>query len=377
MYLKITLFTFFLFLIPVAFFAQNVTTLINDSSRDFEAIHWHEDGRIFSVDYNNGRLYQIYLDGTVETLVTGISNLAGGGFGADGSFYFSSLGTNQIYRLNSDATTTSIASGLNFPTGILQSNSTDTLYVAQYGNNSVAKVSISSGEKTNWASANGINGPDGVIDDGNGNILIANYDDNKIHIADMNGNVSLFATLPSFGLMGYITKFGENIYVPSIAGNKIYKVTMDGLAEVLAGSGAPGNLDGESEMATFNDPNGIVINPTGDTLLITDGRRIRMITNLEGTSKSNDLNEISDLKITPNPANELIILIFKTKEALELEWRIFNQQGQTILHDNFQNYLVGENKIQVSINHLSVGVYSIQLINEKGEMKTMQFVKSE
>ena len=89
MYLRFTLLVALILFMNLYLSAQNVTTLLNDPSRAFEAIHWHEDGRILSVDYLNGRIYQVHLDGTAETLVTGFTYLSGGGFGEDGAFYFS------------------------------------------------------------------------------------------------------------------------------------------------------------------------------------------------------------------------------------------------------------------------------------------------
>lgn len=356
--------------------AQSVSTLINDSTRSFEAIHWHPDGRIYVADFNNGRLYQVYTDGTIQTLLTGIPNIAGGGFGGDGHFYFSGLATGEVYRLNPDHTATLIARGFNQPTGILQSSATDTLLVAQYGNNAVAKLSLNGQTITPWINGNGINGPDGIINGFDGTILIANFNDQNIQRVNPDGEISQFSSLPFAGFTGYITKADNHIYVPSIAGKRVFKVDIDGNATVLAGDGSTGNEDGIGIEATFNNPNGIASSPTGDTILVTDDHRIRMITNLAMTTNISDIPLINDLSISPNPTMDYLNVSFDLETANKFSWRIFNQQGQLLLQDTLKPFVAGKNQLQISVAPLTLGTYTLHITDDKGRAIQRLFIKS-
>lgn len=376
MRLKYTYLTFSLLLGLSQLMAQNVSTLVNDPNMNFEAIHWHEDGRIYVCDFNNGRLYQLFLDGTIETLQTGIANTTGGGFGVDGSFYYSALSAGTIHRYHPDSNSVAtIATGLQQPTGILQSMSPDTLFVNQYQNNSAIKVAISSGEKIPFISQNGLNGPDAIIHDGNGNLIVANFNDHVIYRVNLDGTSTLFATLPFAGFTGYITKMGDQFYVPSIAGRKVYKIDSDGIVELLAGSGTEGNADGIGAAASFSSPNGIVGSPSGDTLLVTDGSRIRIITNLNGTTSAYQLDVIQNLKISPNPAKNFVGVSFELTNARRLGWRVFNQEGKLIQQDSIKNFSVGLHQIQIDIQHLPKGAYTLYLEDQNKNSMKQLFLK--
>jgi len=356
--------------------AQTVSTLILDNTRTFEAIHWHADGRILVADFNNGRIYQAFTDGTIQTLLTGIPNIAGGGFGSDSHFYFSGLATGQVFRLNADNTSTLIAGGFNQPTGILQSSAADTLLVAQYGNNAVAKLSLSGKTLTPWISGKGISGPDGIINGNNGEIIIANFNDQNVHKVDTAGNITRFASLPVAGFAGYITKVGTNFYIPTIAGRGIYKIDAAGNVTILAGNGNAGNADGVGTAATFSAPNGITSSPTGDTLLITDGSRIRMITNLETTTSVREIELMTNLTISPNPTADLLNISFDVETADKFSWRIFNQQGQLLLQDSSQVYPTGTHQLQIPVRSLALGTYTLQFLDEKGQVEQHLFIKA-
>ncbi|MEM9823612.1 MAG: T9SS type A sorting domain-containing protein [Bacteroidota bacterium] len=357
--------------------AQTVSTLINDPDMNFEAIHWHEDGRIYVADYNNGRLYQVFTDGTVVTLLTGIANAAGGGFGSNGNFYYSALSAGTIHQYQPDGTVSTIASGLSQPTGILESNSPDTLFVGEYAGNSVLKVVVSSGEKIPFVADDGIDGPDAVINDGLGNLLVANFNDNKIHRVTLDGVVSPFATLPSVGFTGYINKVGDDFFVASYSGRRIYKINAEGNVELFAGNGSAGSNDGPALGASFMSPNGVVGNPAGDTLLITDGSTIRMITNFASTTSTASPSLLQNLSLSPNPASQQIQLSYHLTRSSDLTWQIFDHTGKTILADSLQRRSAGQHQIQINLSPLPLGIYFIQVSDRDGHSIYERFLKAE
>jgi DNA-binding beta-propeller fold protein YncE len=62
-------------------------------------------------------------------------------------------------------------------------------------------------------------------------------------------------------------------------GNRILKVSADGTASVLAGTGQPGDHDGDGASASFSLPSGVVLDAAG-ALFVADmgNRKIRKIT---------------------------------------------------------------------------------------------------
>ncbi|MEO1451164.1 MAG: SMP-30/gluconolactonase/LRE family protein [Bacteroidota bacterium] len=356
---------------------QMVSTLVEDANREFEAIHWHADGRIIAVDYNKGRIYRISTNGTIQNAVSsGFTNLAGGGFDQDGNFYFADIWNGKLMRLNSGAGYTEVASGLSDPVGVVQSPDSDILYVAQYSSTKIKSVSRSTGQSSDWSTGSGINGPDGIIYLDDDTLLIANYNNSKIHKVDPEGNVMPFATVGS-GNLGYITKAGSYVYAASISGKKIYRIDTAGNVTEFAGTGAEGYDDGPASEATFTSPNGICSSPTGDTILVADNNRIRMITGVTTGISRGQIELVHALTLSPNPTNGLLQVTFKGGQYTHLEWTILNQLGQVQANGSFARIQAGENQLQVPVQALAAGMYTFQLKDERGEAQSVSFVKKE
>lgn len=359
--------------------AQEVSTLLNDPSREFAAMHWHEDGRIYAVDYFNGRLYQVYLDGTVETLVSGFSNLAGGGFDNAGNFYFARINEGIIYRLNADNSYVPVGSGFNQPVGILADpNDDDLLYITEFGNSKVSKLSISTGVKTPFVTGNGINGPDAIIFDWNGDLMISNWNNHKIHTIDADGNVSLFATIPESGMMGYVDRIGDYLYVPSFSARKIYRIDQAGEVTLIAGTGATGYEDGEGLMASFTRPNGTCHSPSGDVLLVSDDHAIRMIRGMApDVVPIQEVLELADARISPNPAQDILTMQLRSSTNQLLHWSLFDQQYRPLRSGQIHLLSNEPNQLEVAIQDLAAGNYIIQLrAASKSRSAVFPFVKA-
>lgn len=359
-----------------AIFSQEVSTLITDSDKRFEALHWHEDGRIYAIDYINGSLYQLYLDGTAETILSGFPALAGGGFDSAGNFYVSGANTGEIFRVNPDNTYVSVANGFLQPISIIEdSEDPDLFYVTEYQESKVTKLSMSTGTLTPFVSDQGINGPDGIIYDWNGDLLVSNWENHKIHRIDEEGNISLFANLPAIGNMGYITIVDEFLYVPSVTDNKVFRVSMDGQATVLAGTGLIGNNDGETSQATFDDPNGICRNTAGDTLLVSSSNSVRIITNFSSPNTI-DQQKLTSFNIYPNPVSDILKVDIDNSASSVSNWIITSDQGTKIL-DGTSIQLKDDETLKVDISELASGKYVFQLTHTDGKVFSQVFIKLE
>lgn len=360
--MKLRTIVVFFFLISFAFpaFAQQVSTLINDPDREFAAMHWHEDGRIYSVDYFQGRLYQIHLDGTVETLVSGFSNLAGGGFDKQGNFYFAAINAGEICRLNADNSYTVVASGFNQPVGILaHPTDDDILFVSEFGNNKLTQFSISTSELTPFVSGNGINGPDAIIYGWANDFIVSNWNNHKIHTVDIDGNVNLLANVPSTGFMGYVDKIGDYLYVPSFSGKKLYRIDMTGEVQLIAGTGVTGHIDGEGTIATFTSPNGTCHNTVGDTLLVSDDHRIRIITDFAPVVNTIAEPLLQNITVSPNPVSDILNISAQVNQRDNIEWTIKDLEGR--MHKSGKIASIGGDilNLEIPIEEFVAGFYVI------------------
>ncbi len=197
-----------------------------------------------------------------------VSILAGGG--GDGAQNF--IGT--------DASFTS-------PRGLC-SDASGNIYVADYSNNRIRKITPasavstiagngSSGSTDGLSSIAEFNGPSGVCMDAAGNIYVADSYNNKIRKITPAGVVSTYA---GTGLQGSIDGLAAsssfynpyaicidtsgNIYVADRFNNKIRKITSTGIVSTLAGSGAAGAANGTGTLSTFSYPSGICLDALGN-----------------------------------------------------------------------------------------------------------------
>jgi len=357
--------------------AQEISTLITDEAKDFEAIHWHPDGRIFVTDYNNGRLYKIDLDGTAETIVDGFSAIAGGGFDRAGSFYFAAINDGRMYRLNEDYSYTQVGSGFNQPVTFLQHPTDDNIaYISEYGNNRVTELDLATGATNPIATNQGINGPDGMIYDLDNNILVANFNNHRISRINADGDVEVFANVPAGGFMGYLAKDDQYVYVCSYSSRKIYRISWDGAIEHIAGSGFLGYSDGDAITATFTQPNGIAINATGDSLMIPDKNTIRIFTGFKTATGLHERNlELGDFVASPNPVFTTLDLSFDLKSAKELTYEVVSFTGQQVIGAEVKRCVAGKNTITIDCTDLIKGFYYVRLMDTDGRQYVRNFYR--
>ena len=174
--------------------------------------------------------------------------------------------------------------------------------------------------------------------------------------------------------MGYITYTDDYVYASSFAGHQIYRMDEEEVM-LFAGTGAEGNADGDAMNATFSSPNGIAHSPSGDTLLITHGDRIRMITNLDGSVSTHEINTIQEISLNPNPTHEKLNLSFVIPNSEKLKWSIADVKGQVVLDSTYKSYSLGQHNLTIDINELKAGNYWLSIINKNAQRQTIPFVK--
>lgn len=73
---------------------------------------------------------------------------------------------------------------------------------------------------------------------------------------------------------------------------------------------------------------------------------------------------LSDLKVYPNPAKDIIHLQFNTETDLAYQWKLFAMNGEMILATQLLESTPGKNEISINLPELSNGIYFIQLQSE-------------
>jgi streptogramin lyase len=115
-----------------------------------------------------------------------------------------------------------------------------------------------------------------LVTDADGNMFLS--DDNRIRKISPAGVVTTIPTNANFlFLSGIAVDKQGNLYVVDAHHFRIAKITPDGNISTVAGSGEPGDKNGNATEAQFREPRDIVIDSHGN-IFVSDANRIRMIT---------------------------------------------------------------------------------------------------
>jgi len=185
-------------------------------------------------------------------------------------------------------------------------DSSNNLYVADTGNDTIRKITPSgavstlAGQAGNYGSANGtgsgalFGAPRGLVVDTNGNVYVADTSNETIRKITPAGVVTTLAGLVnSFGTAdgtgngarfnfpeGLAVDASGNVYVADSGNSSIRKVTPAGVVTTFAGfTGSGGAADGTGNTARFNTPTGIAIDTDGNIYVADNGNNaIRKVT---------------------------------------------------------------------------------------------------
>jgi sugar lactone lactonase YvrE len=208
---------------------------------------------------------------------------------------------------------TGTAATFYYPAGVAVDGSGNT-YVGEEGNHLIRKIT-SAGVVTTLAgsgssgSANGtgteasFNHPMGVAVDGSGNVYVAERSNHLIRKITSAGVVTTFAGSGSEGSAdgtGTAASFNEpqdvavdgsgNMYVADHTNNRIRKITSAGVVTTLAGSGSEGSADGTGTAASFYYPAGVAVDGSGNVYVAGHGNHLirKIATTLASGSTTND-----------------------------------------------------------------------------------------
>jgi hypothetical protein len=197
---------------------------------------------------------------------------------------------------------TGTSAQFNQPMGLAIDGSNN-IYVADYGNHSIRKIT-SAGVVTTVAGsgfANFINGtgtgasfnnPTALVRDASGNLYVSDYGNNSIRQITSTGVVTTFAGAATAGLtnatgtsarfsgpFGITIDGSGNLYVSEKGNHTVRKIVVSTKAvTTLAGNGTSGNIDGTGSSARFNAPAGITFDGTNIIVADYGNKSLRQVT---------------------------------------------------------------------------------------------------
>ncbi|MES2389836.1 MAG: T9SS type A sorting domain-containing protein [Bacteroidota bacterium] len=219
---------------------------------------------------------------SAPALTTMVSTVAGGNEG-----YYNASGADAMFNL---------------PYGIAV-DATGNLYVADYNNSSIRKVTpggvvstLAGNGTAGFAEGTGtaaqFNYANGVAVDAAGFVYVADQSNNRIRKITPGGLVSTFAGSGAGGFAdgtgaaaqfngpnGVAVDASGNVYVADGSNNSIRKITPGGTVSTLAGGGSAGFADGIGAAAQFNSPISVAVDASGNVYVSDAGNSsIRKIT---------------------------------------------------------------------------------------------------
>ena len=175
------------------------------------------------------------------------------------------------------------------------------IYVADLENHRIRKITplgvattIAGSGVAGLMNGNGtaaqFNNPHGLVLDANGNIFVTDYDNNCIRKITPAGDVTTFAGAATYGNtdgVGVNARFRNpdgividntgNLFVADNNNHKIRKIAPDGTVTTFSGTGSAGDEDGDATSAQFNYPNSIAID-AANNLYVTSSNKVKKIT---------------------------------------------------------------------------------------------------
>lgn len=315
-------------------------------------------GEVFVADTNNNKIRKISTTGIVTTF-------AGSTFGfADGT------GTNAKFYA---------------PLGIAI-DSNNNLFVTDSYNYKVRKITPAgvvttfAGSTIGYTDAIGtaaqFDRPMGIAIDTNGNLYLADVNNKKIRKITSSGVVSTLAgstsgysdglgsTAQFANPLGVATDLQGNVYVADMDNQAIRKITPEGMVSTFTGATGGGYLDGPIAAAKFRNPTGVATDMNGNLYVADElNNKIRKISGILGITSSSKPAAI----IYPNPATTSLNIELNEIESNSI-LTINDITGKLIFKQTITDLIT-----TISTASFAKGMYFISL-QSKGRNTIQKFI---
>ncbi len=354
-------------LLPANFIAAQTVETVATHGRIVDGIHVDEAGNVYTTP-----------GGLVNGIAIGKATPAGdfdpnfqGGFSgpididadAEGRLYVTNYDDNTLKRFDPlSGEVETIASGLDGPAG-LTLDEAGNVYLTCFGappaysGDQVIRVTPD-GNTEVWLETAEFFRPQGITFDHEGNLWVSNTPTGRIFKIDTATMMPelMFELGASVGNMIF-RQADQKLYFASQGHHRIYRMSLEGELDTLAGSGAIGITDGLANEARFNRPLGLGFTASEDTLYVAEAARLRRIINLDQATSTVAPSSVLSLRITPNPSHGRVsIEIPEALRSKELQLSITNSQGQAI-----REHSIPQATENIDIDALPSGVWYIRL----------------
>ena len=326
-----------------------VSSIQLDANLSLDGLLVTPDGALYGTEgFDGSRLFRIEMDGATSVVAGSLNGPIDLDYDADGNLYLSTFNNQGLYKLvpGSPFNVSRFANVATGPSGVVVDRATGNIYVSHYGSgfpgngNSIYRVTPD-GTSSVFIQGNGLQVPVSLAIDDEGNLYTPNISNARLYKITPGGDISLLAQLPTTPAhpfnIGHIAYANGFLYLTGNSSQPlIFRVSLDGQYEVIAGDGTAGYQDGPGLQAQFDAPNGIAASVTGDTLFISELNQpgILRIIALPTVSPSNSPVDpkagFSLAQSFPNPARTASIIPFELGRSEWVNISVYNAQGQVV-----------------------------------------------
>lgn len=272
------------------------------------------DGKLYTADFDNGKLRVIDMEGNATTLIAKesfsrpfglvfVGNTLYASTDRDGMGQHDPVGstaqmTGTIWRIDTAArTATVVAERIGRPRS-LAALSDGRIAVADYAHHVIQILDPATGALSSLAgtwnvtgATDGVGGaatfnaPYGIVQRADGKLVVADYGNHKLRLVTLDGTVTTLAgsTAGYADGSGSAVKFNHpqglakasngDIYITDIDNYRVRKLSGDAVT-TIAGDGTPGYKDDDNKMAAqFYGLEGLSVTPDGSKVFVADGTR--------------------------------------------------------------------------------------------------------